>query len=279
MPDWKQEIRQRLASLMLEPAREAEIVEELAQHLDDRYAELRAGGATAPEACAAALAELSGHEMLHRELWRVERSMVREPLVVVTERKTLMADFLQDLRYGIRMLRRNPGFSLIAILTLALGIGANTAIFSVINGVLLRPLAFTDPERLFVLWTDNPTLQLGVHELPPANSDLPEWRATTTSFEQIAAFQSDLSDLSDDGNPERVGGVDVSANLLPTLGVQPTLGRQFSAEEEQPGKDRVVIISYGLWQRRFGGDAEIVGKTITVNGVPRTVVGVYARRL
>ena len=274
MPDWKQEIRQRLARLRLEPAREAEIVEELAQHLDDRYAELRAGGATAPEAGQAALAELSGHEMLHRELRRVERSMVREPLVVVTERRTLMADFLQDLRYGIRMLRRNPGFSLIAVLTLALGIGANTAIFSVINGVLLKPLAFNDPERLFMLWTDNPAYQLGFHELPPANTDFPEWRATASSFEQIAALQSNLADLSDDGNPERVGGVDVSVNMLPMLGVQPALGRQFSADEEQPGKDRVVIISHALWQRRFGGEADIVGRTITLNGIPRTVIGV-----
>ena len=185
-----------------------------------------------------------------------------------------MAHFWQDLRYGIRMLRRNPGFTLIAVLTLALGIGANTAIFSVINGVLLKPLAFNAPERLFMLWTDSATLQLGVHELPPANSDLPEWRATATSFEQIAAFQSHLADLSDDGNPERVGGVDVSANLLPMLGIQPALGRQFSAEEEQPGKDRVVIIGYALWQRFFGGVPEIVGKTITLNGVPRTVIGV-----
>jgi len=274
VPEWKQTISKRLASLRLEPTREAEIIEEMSQHLDDRYVELLQGGASEREAYAAALAELNEHEMLQRELQRVERQMVQEPLILGTERKNLMADFWQDLRYALRMLRRNPGFSLIAVLTLALGIGANTAIFSVINGVLLRPLAFHDPDRLVMLWTDNPSYELGIHELPPANTDLPEWRASATSFEQIAAFQSNLADLSDDGNPERVGGIDVSANLLPMLGVQPTLGRQFSAEEEQPGKDRVVIISYALWQRRFGGAAEIVGKTITLNGVSRTVIGV-----
>ncbi len=183
-------------------------------------------------------------------------------------------DVWQDLRYGARMLAQNPSFTLIAALTLALGIGANTAIFSVINGVLLRPLAFHDPDRLFMLWTDNPVYQLGFNEFPAANADLPEWRATATSFDQLGAFKSNAADLSDGGDPERVGGVEVTANLLPLLGVQPLLGRNISAEEEQPGRDRVVIISYALWQRRYDADAEIFGKKIMVNGSPRTVIGV-----
>src|SRR5215831_12335017 len=129
----------------------------------------------------------------------------------------------QDLRYGARMLMKKPGFTLIAVITLALGIGANTAIFSVINGVLLRPLALHDPDRLVMLWTDNPAYQLGFHEFPAANADLPEWRATATSFEQLAALQSNPADLSDGGEPERIGRVEVSANLLPLLSVQPLL--------------------------------------------------------
>jgi len=180
----------------------------------------------------------------------------------------------QDLRYGARMLLKNPGFTLIAVITLALGIGANTAIFSVINGVLLRPLAFHEPDRLFMLWTDNPAYQLGFHELPATNADLPEWRATATSFEQLAAFQSNTADISGGGDPERIGWVEASANLLPLLGVQPLLGRQFSTEEERPGKDRVAIISYALWQKRFGGDPEILSKTIAINGIPTIVIGV-----
>ena len=181
---------------------------------------------------------------------------------------------IQDLRYGVRMLLKHRGFTLIAVLTLALGIGANAAIFSVVNGVLLKPLAFRDPERLLMLWTDSPAWNLGFHELPPANSDLPEWRATATAFEQIAALQTKLADLSDNGQAERVGGVNISVNLLPMLGVRPFLGRQFSTEEEQRGQDRVVMISYDLWQRRFGGDAGIIGKKIAVNDVPRTIIAV-----
>lgn len=180
----------------------------------------------------------------------------------------------QDLRFGIRVLMKNPGFTATVVLTLALGMGANTAIFSVIHGVLLKPLAFHEPERLFMLWTDNPSWKLGFHELPPANSDLQEWRASATSFEQIAAFQSKIADLSDNGDPERVGAVNVSVNLMPMLGLSPVLGRQFSTEEGQRGQDRVAILGYALWQRRFGGAAEVIGKRISVNGVSRTVIGV-----
>ena len=189
MPEWKDEISKRLAGLRLEPTRENEIVEELSQHLESFYSELRADGATREEAYRAALVELSDNHLLSRELRRVERAIPSEPVTLGAQRRSLMADLWHDLRYASRMLRHNPGFSLIAVLTLALGIGANTAIFSVINGVLLRPLAFNDPDRLFMLWTDNPAYQLGLHEFPPANTDLAEWRANANSFEQIAALK------------------------------------------------------------------------------------------
>jgi putative ABC transport system permease protein len=157
MPPWKQIVRQKLAPLHLSPERELEIAEELAQHLDDCYTEMLRGGATEDEACHAALAELSESELLARELRRVERQAAPEPIVLGTNRRTnMIADLWQDLRYGARMLMKNPGFSLIAVLTLALGIGANTAVFSVINTMLLRALPFPEAERLALVWDDRP---------------------------------------------------------------------------------------------------------------------------
>src|SRR5262245_23464710 len=180
----------------------------------------------------------------------------------------------QDLRYGSRILMKNPGFTLLAVLTLALGIGANTAIFSVVNAVLLKSLPYADPQRIAVLWTDNPSLQFGLHEIPPANADISEWKANTQSFERIAVFTPNLADLSGDGEPERVGGVAASAEFFPLFGVAPQAGRVFTAMEDQPGGDKVVVISHSLWQRRFGGDPDIIGKTLTVNSEKRVIVGV-----
>jgi putative ABC transport system permease protein len=277
-PNWKQIVREHLAVLRLPPECEIEIVEEQALHLEAIYEDALADGLSEAEAEACALKSYDWR-LLECELSRAEHPLAAralQPSLELIERTggIRMGTLWQDLLFGARMLRKQPGGALIAVLTLALGIGANTAIFSVINGVLLRPLAFQDPDRLLMLWTDNPAWRLGFHELPATPADLLEWRATATSFEQIAAFQSNPADLSDGGAPERVGGVDVSVNLLPMLGVQPLLGRHLSAEEERPGQDRVAIISYALWQRRFGGDAEILGKTIAVNRAPRMIVGV-----
>lgn len=274
MPEWKQEIERQLAGLKLAPTREAEIIEELAQHFESLYEELLADGSTVDEASQTILAKVKESPLPHKELRWIERSAPPEPVIFSAKGGMMIADLWQDLRFSLRMLRKSPGFTAVAVLTLALGIGANTAMFSVINGILLKPLAFNDPDRLFMLWTDNPAWQLGFHELPPANSDLPEWRTSATSFEQIAALQTKQAELSDDESSERVGGASVSVNLLPMLGIQPILGRQFAEEEGQQGKDRVVIISHALWQRRFGGDTGIIGKPININRVRRIVVGV-----
>ena len=254
-------LRTALRALLRRSQAEREMDEELRYHIERQTEQNIRLGMSPEEARYLARKAFGGVEQA-KERSRDTRGIRR------------LEELWQDLRYGARMLKNQPGFTLIAVVTLALGIGANTAIFSVINGVLLRPLAFHNPDRLFMLWTNNPIYQLGFHEFPAANTDLPEWRATATSFEQLAAFQSNPADLSGGGDPEQVGGVEVTANLLPLLGVQPLLGRNLSAEEEQPGRDRVAILSYALWQRRFGGDREILGKTITVNGSPRTVIGI-----
>ena len=186
---------------------------------------------------------------------------------------------MNDFRFAFRQFLKNPGFTSVAVLTLALGIGANTAIFSVVNTVLLRPMPLIkQPERILMLWSDNPKLQLGIQELPPANADVTEWRKNISSFEHIAALRSQAADVSDDGDPERIGGVATSASLFPALGVQPQLGTVFSQSQEVSGNDRVAIISHGLWQRRFGGTPDIVGRTITVNRERRTIIGVMPSR-
>jgi len=181
---------------------------------------------------------------------------------------------MNDLRFAVRQLLKNPGFTAVAVLTLAVGIGANTAIFSVVHAVLLKALPYHEPERIVMLWTDNPSLHLGFYELPPAPPDLLDWRSQAQSFEQIAAFRTRPADLSEQGDPERVGGVQVTANFFSLLGAQRMFGRLFSADEEQPGKDKVVIISYGLWQRRFGGDTNIIAQFITINRERHAIIGV-----
>ena len=179
-------------------------------------------------------------------------------------------DSWQDLRYGARMLVKSPGFTTIAVLTLALGIGANTSIFSVVNGVLLRPLPYRDPQRLAMVWGTKP--QYLVNPINPA--EFVDLRDQNQSFEHVAAFQPLSLNITQGGEPEVLGGTRASVNLFTLLGVEAKLGRTFLAEEDRPGTNRVVILSHGLWQRRFGSDPKIIGQTIPLNNEPYTVVGV-----
>ncbi len=181
-----------------------------------------------------------------------------------------MEHLLSDLRYGARMLWKKPGVTIIAVLALALGIGANTAIFSVVYALLLKPFPFPELERIVAVWDES---QRTPHnEVSIAN--YLDWQAQSQSYEHLALYQWSGVNLTGTENPERVQGFLVTANLLDALGMQPMMGRNFKAEENEPGKNTTVILSHGLWQRRFGSDPNIVGKTMQVNGLIRTIIGV-----
>jgi len=181
---------------------------------------------------------------------------------------------MNDLKFAFRQLLKNAGFTAVAVLTLALGIGATTAIFSLINAALLRALPFPDSNRLVVIRADNPGRRLGFAVSPPANADVAEWRRQTESFAYIAAFCPRTADIADRGDSERVGAAGVTAGFFETLGVTPLLGRTLAPDEEAPGGPPVALISHGLWQRRFGGDPALLGEGVSINGDKRTVIGI-----
>src|SRR5581483_1607341 len=183
-----------------------------------------------------------------------------------------METVLQDLRYALRASLNRPAFVIIVILALAIGIGANTAIFSVVNAILLRPLPYKNPDRIVMVWMSNGKLAIDQdwHSYP----NYVDYRDQNSTFEEVAAFNDRSFNLTGNGEPVRVAGAWSTANLFAVMGVDPLQGRAFTVEEEEPGKDRVAVISHGLWQRRFGGDPNIVGQPINLNGVDRTILGV-----
>ena len=183
-----------------------------------------------------------------------------------------METVIKDIRYGVRGLLKRPGFTAIALITLALGIGANTAIFSVVNAVLLRPLPFQDPEQLVIVWED--ATFAGFPHNTPAPANYVDWKNQNQSFVDMAASHETSFNLTGDGEPERVSAYSVTANFFPLLGVQPLLGRSFLAEEDRPGANKVAVLSYSLWQSRYGADRNILNRDILLNGEKHSVVGV-----
>src|SRR5579862_4578043 len=219
--------------------RDQDLERELRADLELEAAEQRENGVPAAEARAAARRALGNTTLVKEEMraawgWQsVERLQ-------------------QDLRYSWRTLRKSPGFVLFAALALALGLGANTAIFSVVDAVLLRPLPFRGAARLVEVWEDG--TRSGFPRNTPAPANYADWKRRNHVFEDMAALDGDLYALTGEGTPEQVEGSPVTANLFPLLGVTPVLGRNFSADEDRPGGPRVVLISYGLFTRRFAGD-------------------------
>jgi putative ABC transport system permease protein len=183
-----------------------------------------------------------------------------------------METLIQDLRFGVRMLLKRPGFTAVIVLALALGIGANTAIFSVVNTVLLRPLPYKEADQLVMVWENN--AQKGINIMPMSPADFADYKEQNSVFEQMAYSRDGQYILTGMGEPEAIWAYRFSANFFDVMGVAPELGRTFTAEEDRPGAGKVVVLSHKLWQRRFGGNADVVGQSITLSGEPYTVIGV-----
>jgi predicted permease len=272
MPEWKMLVRERLASLSLSPTREAEIVEELSQHLDLRYDELRVQGTSEAEARRLAIEELLDHEALARYMRPLRQAHVPPPITPGAPARFLPGDLWQDIRYAARMFSKQPGFAAATILTLALGIGASTAIFSVVYGVLLKPLPFQEPERLVSVMHSAPTLGLpGVNHGPATYFT---YRDNQRVFEDIGAWEGDDVSITGRGDPEQVEVLTVSDGTLPLLRVQPLFGRLFAKEDDAPGRPLRVILTYPYWQRRFGGAENAIGQTLAIDNKPAEIIGV-----
>jgi predicted permease len=233
--------------------------EELRAHLDMLIEENARREASLEDAQYAALRMFGGVEQT-KEVYRDQRGL---PMI-----ETLA----QDSRYGLRQLRRNPGFTVVAVLTLALGIGANTAIFSVVNTVLLQPLPYRDADRLVMVWGYDRPHGYNTDQVSPP--DFRDWQSQNQAFEAMAGSTDVMYTLTGAGEPAPITGYEFSAEYFRVLGVAPLIGRTFAPEEEQEGKNHVVVLGYRLWQSRFGADRSLVGKTIILDGAPYTVVGV-----
>jgi putative ABC transport system permease protein len=226
---------------------------EIQEHLAEKIEELVASGMSREEATYAARREFGNATLIEergREVWQWPS----------------IESFVADVRYALRMLRKNPGFTAVAVVTLALGIGANTAIFSVVNAVLLRPLPYQDPDSLVVV------LHYGTSPVAPAN--FLDWRSQNHVFERMGAAEYWTPNLSGIEKPERVWALHITPDILPLLGVQPILGRVFVPEEDQKGREHEVILSFGSWRRRFGGSPTIIGQSVALDGEKYTIVGV-----
>lgn len=251
------EIRSRLRALFRRDSLESELNDELRFHCEQQVEKLVRAGVPADEARRRARLLFGGTEQIKEECREVRGIHLLETLA-------------QDVRYGLRMLRKSPGFTFTVILTLALGIGATTAIFSVVQGVMLSPLPYRDPERLVLIYQSNPHAPHVSMSLP----DLRDWQQSAHSFEWLSGLRWYQFNLTNPGRPEHVNGYEISSGFFQMLGVHPLLGREFSPEEDQPGAAPVALISEREWKTRFSGSADVLEKSVTLSGIAYTIIGV-----
>jgi putative ABC transport system permease protein len=271
MDRWNADIRARLAAARLNPAREAEIAQELAQHLDDRYAELRRDGIAPDDARAQALDELKDHARMREQLAAVERRESTVPPAGAPPRDRLLAGLWQDVRFALRALRLNPGFAALALTTLALGIAATTVIYAVVDTVLLRPLPYRDADRLVHIWE---TSGGDVARRSAASyANFVDWRTESRTIDAMAVVTNVRFTLIE-GEPEEVDATGVTQDFLRLNGLAPLHGRDFVEADYQPGATPAAILSHGAWLRRFGGAQDVIGRRLQTTGASLEIVGV-----
>ena len=252
----------RLKSVLRRRNTEAELDEEVRSHLENLVQKHLQAGASPAEALRRARLEFGGAEQV-KEDCRDARGV------------SLLEAAASDVRFGLRILLKNPGFTAVAVLTLALGIGASTAVFSVVDAILLKPLPYPNPERIVLPWRlPAPGLPAAYTEYPWGRFDFLFLAQESKTFQNLGAFKSDSFNLTGSGEPIRLDGLRASAGFFPALGVEPLLGRTFTPEEDHPGREREVVLGHRLWLEKFGGDPGIVGRSVDLNGAPYAVVGV-----
>jgi predicted permease len=251
------EIRSRLRALLRRDSVESELNDELRFHVEQQAQKLTQAGVPDDEAQRRARLLFGGTEQIKEECREARGIHLLETLA-------------QDMRYGVRMLRKSPGFTFTVVLTLAFGIGATTAIFSVVQGVMLSPLPYRDPDRLVLIWQSNPHAPHVSMSLP----DLRDWQQSAHSFEWVTGERWYEFNLTNPGRPERVSGYEISSEFFQMLGVHPLLGREIAPEEDRPGAAPVALISEAEWRNRFGGSADVLGKSLTLSERAYTIIGV-----
>jgi predicted permease len=254
-----QDLRFRFRAFFQKNVMDVELDDELRFHFEHETEKYRRSGMSEEQARRRARLAFGGQEQI-REDCQDARGI------------SLLETTIQDVRYSLRAMRNNPGFFGIAALTLALGIGASTAVFSLVNTILLKPLPYPNANRVVMLWREGPLA--GIGDMPWAPNEYSILARAATAFQNLGAFKKESFNLTGSSSPELLEGVRASAGFFPALGVSPSLGRTFTTEEDQPGHDHVTVLSNRLWRSRFGGDAGIVGKTVDLNGYPYTVIGV-----